>query len=321
MRRVAPIPCPDSRYHLAPFGFSPVLSQSLSSILLIKYSSLSYLRRLPIERLKIDSSFVRDLSSDKGSLAIATGIIALGHGLELEVVAEGVETESQAALLAAKGCDYFQGFLFSEAVPPEKIGDFARQCCKAGWLGLARNAPEGVMDGYQDNALRRLGSGVGRVRARGRLRLEPNGQGQPSNPGFPISRRLSDELANRYTMVACELTENGIKYGEFGKGDEGVKVKIRLEDGNVFLEVSNPIGEGSRSYLSELDRTIQWVRGFQDPFEAYIERMRAISREPLETDRSGLGLVRITYEGRSVLDFYVAEDSTLSVSAVSEVGK
>lgn len=110
----------------------------------IKYSSLSYLRRLPIDRLKIDSSFVRDLSSDKGSLAIAVSIIAMGHGLELEVVAEGVETEAQAAILAAKGCDYFQGHLFSEAVPGEQIGVFARRSSVSGWLGLtALSAPRG----------------------------------------------------------------------------------------------------------------------------------------------------------------------------------
>jgi hypothetical protein len=133
------------------------------------------------------------------------------------------------------------------------------------------------------------------------------------------STELSAEMANRYTMVACELTENGIKYGSFEANGAAVHVLIKLDGAGISVEVTNPIGEGTRSYLHELDHTIQWIRGFQDPFEAYIERMRAISHEPLEVDRSGLGLVRITYEGRSALDFFVEEDSTLSVSAVSEI--
>ena len=135
------------------------------------------------------------------------------------------------------------------------------------------------------------------------------------------SKELSSDLTNRYTMVACELTENGIKYGSFELNGTYVRVKIRLEGGSIFVEVTNPIGEATKTYLNELDHTIQWIRGFQDPFEAYIERMGAISHEPLEIDRSGLGLVRITYEGRSALDFYLEEDSTLSVSAVSELNR
>jgi hypothetical protein len=136
---------------------------------------------------------------------------------------------------------------------------------------------------------------------------------------FLESCGLAGELADRYTMVACELTENGIKYGNFEKTGASVSVKVKVDRRGIFVEVTNPIGAGTHDYLRELDRTIQWVRGFQDPFEAYIERMQAISRESIEVDRSGLGLVRITYEGRAALDFYVEDDSTLSVSAVSEL--
>ncbi len=127
------------------------------------------------------------------------------------------------------------------------------------------------------------------------------------------------ELANMYTMVACELTENGIKYGSFEEAGSSVRVRLKVDPREISIEVTNPIGGGSRAYLRELDRTIQWVRGFQDPFEAYMERMQAISRESIDVDRSGLGLVRITYEGRAALDFFVEDESTLSVSAVSEL--
>jgi diguanylate cyclase (GGDEF)-like protein len=80
------------------------------------YSSLGYLRRFPIDKLKIDQSFVRDLSSDMGSAGICRAIISLGHELGMIVLAEGVETEAQAAYLSHNGCDQFQGFHFSKPV-------------------------------------------------------------------------------------------------------------------------------------------------------------------------------------------------------------
>jgi diguanylate cyclase (GGDEF)-like protein/PAS domain S-box-containing protein len=81
------------------------------------YSSLAYLKRLPIDQLKIDSSFVRDIMADAGSRAIAQSVISLGRALGLSVIAECVETEEQRALLSRIGCHAFQGFLFSRPLP------------------------------------------------------------------------------------------------------------------------------------------------------------------------------------------------------------
>jgi len=85
------------------------------------YSSLSYVKNFPVNRLKIDQSFIRTLKSDPSDTAIVRAIIGLGHSLQLALVAEGVETMEQFTQLAAEGCDDAQGYLFG---PPLTAADF-----------------------------------------------------------------------------------------------------------------------------------------------------------------------------------------------------
>jgi diguanylate cyclase (GGDEF)-like protein/PAS domain S-box-containing protein len=81
------------------------------------YSSLNYLKRFPIDTLKIDKTFVADVCKDRHDTAIVRAIISLGHALDLTVIAEGVETQQQLQYLSALGCNVLQGFLFSKSLP------------------------------------------------------------------------------------------------------------------------------------------------------------------------------------------------------------
>jgi diguanylate cyclase (GGDEF)-like protein/PAS domain S-box-containing protein len=85
------------------------------------YSSLAYLKRFPIDKLKIDRSFVKDTPEDLDDVAIASAIIVMAHELGMKVVAEGVETEAQFALLKARGCDVIQGYLTGRPMAAEEF--------------------------------------------------------------------------------------------------------------------------------------------------------------------------------------------------------
>lgn len=132
---------------------------------------------------------------------------------------------------------------------------------------------------------------------------------------FLKTHKLSDDIMDALTMVMSELVENAIKYGSF-PGGEKIDITIAVQKHLIIIEVKNPIDDSGIPFLRHLDETIQWIRGYQDPFESYIIKLRQISSKSLQDMECGLGLVRISFEGRSILDFYVSEDNILNVSAV-----
>jgi len=136
---------------------------------------------------------------------------------------------------------------------------------------------------------------------------------------FLKDHNFSENESHSIVMIISELMENSIKYGDFSNTDTMVEISINIHKNQVLIEVLNPVTDSDKHHLQKLDRTIQWIRGYQDPFEAFIERLRHVSKKPLHDIESGLGLVRIAYEGKAVLDFFVDDKNLLNVSAIVDI--
>jgi PAS domain S-box-containing protein len=110
------------------------------------FSSMSYLRHLPLDALKIDRSFVTDVDSDTRNASICRALLSLGHSLGLEVIAEGVERMGQYEWLREHGCDQVQGYLFGMPMPLDKIVESLNGADQRSWLG--QDVPTGQRSGY-----------------------------------------------------------------------------------------------------------------------------------------------------------------------------
>ena len=114
------------------------------------YSSMNYLKRLPFDTLKIDRSFIKDITHNADDAAITTSIIMLAHNMNLSVVAEGVESVDQLQFLQKQGCDMIQGYLYSPPLTAEALNAFTLQSQKH-WQKLSSTCKEKPDTVFSDN--------------------------------------------------------------------------------------------------------------------------------------------------------------------------
>ena len=150
--------------------------------------------------------------------------------------------------------------------------------------------------------------------------LSPDGRGIETagqkSSRFLETKGLSKEAVDIQMMILKELINSGLKYGTSKPQKDDLAVNISIEDNTITFEVKNSVDETCCDRLKELDKTIQFIRGYQDPFEAYTLKQKEAFLDTSNNKPNGLGLARIAYEGNAILDFFVSEDNILNLYAV-----
>jgi len=156
------------------------------------------------------------------------------------------------------------------------------------------------------------------------LNLQPDSDGiqmaGQKSSNFLKSHGLSDETIHTQIMILKELIKNGIKYGKFTPSKNEISVSIHIAENTISVEVMNPVDVTCCERLDELDKTIQFLRGYQNPFQAYMLMKKKAPKYPFRGDADGLDLIKIAYEGKAILDFCVHENNMLNQSAVRRLG-
>lgn len=153
------------------------------------------------------------------------------------------------------------------------------------------------------------------------LRLNDSEIDQAGEKGsqFLKSHGFSNETVQAQVMIIKELINNGKKFETPASLENEVTVFVLVEETAITVEVRKAIEESYQRQLDELDRTIQWIRGYQDPFEPYLKKLREQSANSKNGESNGIGLARIAYEAGAILDFFVSEDNILNLSAVRNI--
>ena len=151
--------------------------------------------------------------------------------------------------------------------------------------------------------------------------LQPNSRdieeaGKKSSSFFKL-HGLPDETVRVQVMILRELIKNGTKYAKFTPSENKIRVSIHIANNTISIEVMNPVDESCRTRLKELDRAIQFIKGYQDPFEAYMVMQKMAPKQTSHGEPEGMGLAGIAYEGNATLDFFISEDNILNLSAVN----
>jgi hypothetical protein len=136
---------------------------------------------------------------------------------------------------------------------------------------------------------------------------------------FLKSHGLSENTVCAQMAILKELISSGKKFGNLKTSENTMTALLIIENDTIIAEISRPVHESSFSQLDELDKTIQWIRGYQDPFEAYTTKGREVADNLNNSDTKEYGLARIAYEAGAIVDFYVSEDNILNLSAVKSI--
>ena len=137
---------------------------------------------------------------------------------------------------------------------------------------------------------------------------------------FLKSHGLSDDSVQKQIMVIRELIKSGISFENGRTTGNDLSVHIFVKENTVITEIRKPVNESTHNnQLQALDKTIQWIRGYQDPFAPFMMKSRQISETPGCSDSNSFGLAKIAYEAGAIIDFYVSEDNILNLSAVSQL--
>ena len=153
--------------------------------------------------------------------------------------------------------------------------------------------------------------------------LEPKCQGidmaADRGSSFLKSHGFSDDAVQVPVMILRILIKNSIKYGRFAPSAKDISVRLQIYMSTYTIEVMNPVYKTCSDRLKELDKTIQFIRGYQDPFEAYSIRLAHVTANPFKAEANNLDLVKIACEGGAILDFFINEDNFLNLTAVGSL--
>ena len=136
---------------------------------------------------------------------------------------------------------------------------------------------------------------------------------------FLKSHGFSDNSIQAPIMILREFIKNSIKHGRFTPRSNKITVCIHIGKNTFTIEVKNPVDETCYESLRELDQIIQFIKGYQDPFEPYAIKLGEVSNYPHYSDSTGLNLVRLAYSGQAHLDFFVGDDNILNMTAVGNL--
>jgi hypothetical protein len=152
-----------------------------------------------------------------------------------------------------------------------------------------------------------------------RLNIKPNPDdiemATSKSVNFLKSRGLSDRTIKAQTMILRELIEKGKSFTNSKNTENEMTIHLHIEERKITVVLKKSVDESAHRRLEELDKTIQWIRGHQDPFEPYLIKHREAFDKHPKSELNGFGLAKIAYKADAIVDFYVSEDNILNLTA------